>query len=99
MCLKTTPPAAGGGSAGGGAKSWVPSTGKRGAPGVTIDVPLAHKDALYVRAQYDTVSVSFGDGPAPDEVIVIWAFASRGRLHARLGGLQAKDIKGDNGLT
>jgi hypothetical protein len=43
--------------------------------------------------------VSFGDGPAPDEVIVIWAFASRGRLHARLGGLQAKDIKGDNGLT
>lgn len=83
----------------GGGKSWVPSTGKRGAPGVTIDVPLAHKDALYVRAQYDTVSVSFGDGPAPDEVIVIWAFASRGRLHARLGGLQAKDIKGDNGLT
>jgi len=83
----------------GGGKSWVPSTGKRGAPGVTIDVPLAHKDALYVRAQYDTVSVSFGDGPAPDEVIIIWAFATRGRLHARLGGLQAEDIKGDNGLT
>ena len=83
----------------GGGKSWVPSTGKRGAPGCTIDVPLAHKDALYVRAQYDTISVTFGDGPAPDEVIIIWAFATRGRLHARLGGLQASDIKGDNGLT
>lgn len=83
----------------GGGKSWVPSTGKRGAPGVTIDIPLAHKDALYVRSHYDTVSASFGDGPAPDEVIIIWAFATRGRLHARLGGLTADVIKGDNGLT
>ncbi|MDH0756179.1 amino acid synthesis family protein [Pseudomonas juntendi] len=83
----------------GGGKSWVPSTGKRGGPGATIDVPLAHKDALYVRSHYDTISLSFGDGPAPDEVIIIWAFATRGRLHARLGGLAAGDIKGDNGLV
>jgi hypothetical protein len=83
----------------GGGKSWVPSTGKRGGPGATIDVPLAHKDALYVRSHYDTLSLSFGDGPAPDEVIIIWAFATRGRLRARLGGLAAADIKGDNGLV
>ncbi|MHA6196017.1 amino acid synthesis family protein [Pseudomonas wadenswilerensis] len=83
----------------GGGKSWVPSTGKRGGPGATIDVPLAHKDALYVRSHYDTISLSFGDGPAPDEVIIIWSFATRGRLHARLGGLAAADIKGDNGLV
>ena len=83
----------------GGGKAWVPSTGKRGGPGTAIDVPLAHKDALYVRSHYDSFSVTFGDGPAPDEVIIIWAFATRGRLHARLGGLQASDIKGDNGLT
>lgn len=82
----------------GGGKSWVPSTGKRGGPGATIDVPLAHKDALYVRSHYDTISLSFGDGPAPDEVIIVWAFATRGRLRARLGGLAAADIKGDNGL-
>ncbi|AHG41237.1 peptide synthetase [Pseudomonas syringae CC1557] len=82
----------------GGGKSWVPSTGKRGGPGSTIDVPLAHKDALYVRSHYDSMSLMFGDGPAADEVIVIWAFATRGRLHARLGGLQAKDIKGIDGL-
>ena len=83
----------------GGGKSWIPSTGKRGGPGVSIDVPLAHKDALYVRSHYDTVTVSFNDAPAPDEVIVIFAFATRGRLHARLGGLRASEIEGKNGLT
>ncbi|QZI73087.1 amino acid synthesis family protein [Pseudomonas protegens] len=82
----------------GGGKSWVPSTGKRGAPGVTVDVPLAHKDALYVRSHYDSLSLSFNDGPSPDEILIIWAFATRGRLHARLGGLEAKDVQGENGL-
>lgn len=82
----------------GGGKAWVPSTGKRGGPGVAIDVPLANKDALYVRAQYDTVTVCFPDGPADDEILVLMAFASRGRLHARLGGLQAADVKGEDGL-
>lgn len=82
----------------GGGKSWVPSTGKRGGPGSTIDVPLAHKDALYVRSHYDTFSVTFGDGPSPDELVVIWAFATRGRLHARLGGLKVEDVKGLDGL-
>ena len=82
----------------GGGKAWVPSTGKRAGPGAQIDVPLAHKDALYVRSHYDTVSVTFGDAPAPDEVVVIYAFATRGRLHARLGGLTAANIEGRDGL-
>lgn len=83
----------------GGGKSWVPSTGKRGGPGTILDVPLAHKDALYVRSHYDTVSVSFNDAPSRDEVLIIWAFATRGRLNARLGGLQASEIKGQDGLV
>lgn len=82
----------------GGGLSWVPSTGKRGGPGTEIDVPLAHKNALYVRSHYDTISASFGDAPAPDEVLVIFGFATRGRLHARLGGLKANAIKGKDGL-
>jgi hypothetical protein len=82
----------------GGAASWIPSTGKRGVPGTMIDVPLAHKDALYVRSHYDTISVSFGDAPALDEVVVIFAFGTRGRLHARLGGLSADQITGLDGL-
>lgn len=82
----------------GGAKSWVPSTGKRGGPGTIIDVPLAHKDALYVRSHYDTVSATFNDAPNRDEVLLIWAFATRGRLNARLGGLKASEVKGLDGL-
>jgi hypothetical protein len=82
----------------GGGKAWVPSTGKRGGVNTTIDIPLAHKDALYVRSHYDTVSVMFADAPNRDEVVIAFAFASRGRLHARLGGIKASEIKGQDGL-
>ena len=67
-------------------------------PGTIIDIPLAHKDALYVRSHYDTISVSFGDAPRGDEVVVAFAFASRGRLRARLGGIAASEIAGTDGL-
>lgn len=82
----------------GGGLAWVPSSGKRGAPGTTIDIPLAHKDALYVRSHYDTVTVSFGDAPSRDEIVIAYAFATRGRLHARLGGLKAGEIAARDGL-
>jgi Amino acid synthesis len=82
----------------GGGKARVPSTGKVAAPGAVIDIPLAHKDALYVRSHYDTISVSFGDAPRADEVVIAFAFASRGRLRARLGGIRAEEITGADGL-
>ncbi|QKR99596.1 amino acid synthesis family protein [Sphingomonas sp. CL5.1] len=82
----------------GGAESWVPSTGKSGGPGTEIDIPLAHKDALYVRSHYDTVSVSFGDAPLANEVVIAMAVATRGRLHPRLGGLTADQAIGKDGL-
>ncbi|KIZ47801.1 MULTISPECIES: amino acid synthesis family protein [Rhodopseudomonas] len=83
----------------GGGKAWIPSSGKRGGPGTSIDIPLAHKDALYVRSHYDTITAQFPDGPSSDEVIVAFAVASRGRLHARLGGLRAEEIRGEDGLN
>ena len=82
----------------GGGLAWVPSTGKRGGPGCTIDIPLAHRDALYVRSHYDTATATFHDGPNPDEINVAFALATRGRLHARLGGLKASEIKARDGL-
>ena len=82
----------------GGGMAWVTSTGKRGGPGTSIDIPLAHRHALYVRSHYDTVTVAFPDGPAPDEILVLFAAATRGRLHARLGGLAAADAKCQDGL-
>jgi hypothetical protein len=82
----------------GGGKAWIPSTGKRGGPGVAIDVPLAHKDALYVRSHYDTYTLSFADAPSPGEIIVIFVVSSRGRLNARLGGIASREIEGKDGL-
>ena len=82
----------------GGGVAWIPSTGKIGVPGSEIDVPLAHKDALYARSFYDTFTVSVGDSPKPNEILILFVAASRSRLHARLGGLQEKDIEGKDGL-
>jgi len=82
----------------GGGRAWIPSSGKRGTPGTSIDIPLAHKDALYVRSHYDTLTAQFSDAPSADEVVVAFAFASRGRLLARLGGLRAAEIVGEDGL-
>jgi len=53
---------------------------------------LAHKDALYVRDHYDTITVHLADAPHPDELAVIIAAANRNYLNPRLGGLQASEI-------
>ncbi len=83
----------------GGGRAWISSFSKRAAPGASIDVPLAHKDALYVRSHYDGITVHLPDAPLPDEVAIVAAFASRGRLNHRLGGLDAAAIRGEDGLT
>jgi hypothetical protein len=85
--------------AAGGGKAWISSFTKRAAPGATIDIPLAHKDALYVRSHYDGITVTLPDAPLPDEIAVICAYASRGRPNHRVGGLNAREIKGLDGLT
>ena len=79
----------------GGAEAWIPSTGKRGGPGDAIDIPLAHKDALYVRSHYDTISLTFPDAPSPDEIVIAFAASTGGRPNARVGGISAAEIVGD----
>jgi hypothetical protein len=86
-------------SALGGGEAWIPSFTKLAAPGGLIDIPLAHKDALYVRSHYDGVSVTLPpDAPAADEIALIVCLANRGRLNARVGGLAADSIVGKDGL-
>src|ERR1700728_4641137 len=84
--------------AAGGAQAWISSFTKRAAPGATIDIPLAHKDALYVRSHYDGMTLTLPDGPQADEIAVIICLANRGRIGARVGGLQASKIEGKDGL-
>ena len=83
----------------GGGKAWISSMTKRGAPGTLIDIPLAHKDALYVRSFYDGVSLALQDAPLAGEIALIMAGANRGRIGARVGGLRVEDVKGLDGLT
>ena len=85
--------------AAGGGKAWISSMTKRAAPGSTIDIPLAHKDALYVRSHYDGITITIHDAPLPNEIAMICAYASRGRPNHRVGGLAANEIKGIDGLV
>ena len=83
--------------AAGGGKAWISSMTKRGAPGAMIDIPLAHKDALYVRSHYDGMTVMLPDAPQPNEIAIIAVYATRGRPNQRVGGLSAAEIKGQDG--
>lgn len=82
----------------GGGKAWISSMTKCGGPGTSIDIPLASKDALYVRSHYDGITLTLHDAPLPNEVAVIIAIANRGRLSARVGGLALAGVKGADGL-
>jgi hypothetical protein len=75
----------------GGGDAWLPSVTKRCTAGEAIDVPLASKDELWVGSHLDAMTVRVPDAPGPDEIVVVVAVASRGRLHARLGGITREE--------
>ncbi|MFN6995875.1 MAG: amino acid synthesis family protein [Aquincola tertiaricarbonis] len=82
----------------GNALSIVPSTKKVGPPGATLDVPLTHINASYVRSHFDALEVRVPGAPLPDELVYILAMSTGPRVHARVGGLKAADIAQWNGL-
>jgi len=79
----------------GGGAAWISSATKVAVPGSPLDLPLAHKDALYVRSHYDAVTVAIPTAPLPDDLVIAVAVASGGRPHDRVGGLSAADAIGD----
>jgi hypothetical protein len=85
-------PRTGSGGQPGNALSIVPSTKKVGAPGATLDVPLTHINAVYVRSHFDAIEVRVPGSPRPDEIVFILAMSTGPRVHARVGGLKASDI-------
>ncbi|CDX28426.1 conserved hypothetical protein [Mesorhizobium plurifarium] len=82
----------------GGAKAIVPSTKKVGGPGARIDIPVTHINASYVRSHFDAIEVGINDAPRANEIVLVLAMTTGPRVHARAGGLEAKDIKGEDGL-
>ena len=75
----------------GGGAAWISSTTKVGAAGTSIDIPLAYKDEVYVRSHYDTITLTVPDGPRPDELLIVVAVATGGRVHARVGGMTVEE--------
>jgi hypothetical protein len=76
----------------------IPSSKKRGGPGVTLDVPLGHKDAAFVRSHFDGMEVRIADAPRANEIMVAVAVTDSGRPLPRVGGLKKEAIEGVDGL-
>jgi hypothetical protein len=76
----------------------VPSAKKRGGMGTTIDVPLGHKDAAFVRSHFDAMEARVSDAPRAQEIVVAVVVTDSGRPLPRIGGLQVQDIQGQDGL-
>ena len=69
----------------GGGEAIICSTAKVAAAGASIDVPLAHKDNIWLFDHLDTVTVSVADAPRPDEIALAIAIADGGRPRPRVG--------------
>jgi hypothetical protein len=82
----------------GESRAIVPSAMKVGAMGTTLDVPLGHINAAYVRGHFDAMTVSMPDGPREDEIIFVLAMSKGARVHSRMGGLELHQVKGEDGL-
>lgn len=82
----------------GGSKAIVPSSKKVGGPGTRIDVPVTHVNASYVRSHFDSMEIGLNDAPRADEMLVALVMTTGPRVHSRSGGLEASQIKGEDGL-
>lgn len=69
----------------GGGKAVIPSNVKVGGIGASIDVPIGHKDNVWSFDHFDTITVSVGDAPRADEIVVILVMADGGRALPRCG--------------
>jgi hypothetical protein len=79
------------------AKSIVPAAKVVASAGTRLQVPLHHIEACYVRSHFNVVDVGVIDGPRPDELFYTLVMATGGRVHERLGGLRASEIKVGDG--
>ena len=82
----------------GNAKAIVASTKKVGGPGTRLDVPITHINASYVRSHFDSMEIGIADAPKADEILLALVMTTGPRIHSRVGGLKASEIKGQDGL-
>ena len=82
----------------GGALAIVPSAKKIGGVGSRLDIPITHINASYVRSHFDAMEVYVQDAPRVNEIVFGLVMATGGRIHSRVGGLQADQISANDGL-
>ena len=82
----------------GGALAIVPSAKKIGGVGSRLDIPITHINASYVRSHFDAMEVYVQDAPRANEIVFGLVMATGGRIHSRVGGLQADQISANDGL-
>ncbi len=82
----------------GDSKAIVPSTKKVGPVGAKLDIPITHTNASYVRSHFNTFEISVPGAPQKDEMVLVLVMSCGSRIHARVGGLKADEIKGEDGL-
>ncbi len=51
-----------------------------------------------VRSHFDAMEVGIADAPRADELLLALVMTTGPRVHARVGGLRASEIKGQDGL-
>jgi hypothetical protein len=78
-------------------KSIVPAAKVVASAGTRLQIPLHHIEAAYVRSHFSTIDVGTIDGPRPNELLYALVMATGGRVHERLGGLRADEIKVGDG--
>jgi hypothetical protein len=76
----------------------IPSVKKRGPAGCTVDVPINHKDAAFVRSHFDGMTVAVEDAPRANELMVVLVVTDSGRPLPRVGGLTQEEAKFEDGL-
>lgn len=69
----------------GGGAAVIPSNVKIGGAGMSIDLPLGHKDNSWSFDHFDTMTLTIPDGPGPDEIVMFVAFSDGTRPIPRCG--------------
>jgi hypothetical protein len=70
----------------------------------TFDVPDVHEreqgrqELIRPVRVASVVPMVVPDAPRPDEIVYALAMTTGSRIHARIGGLEMKDVKGEDGL-
>lgn len=82
----------------GESRAIVPSAMKVGAMASSLDVPLGHINAAYVRGHFDSITVTVPDAPRAGEILFVLAMSKGARVHSRMGGLELHQVTGEDGL-